>query len=177
MNLQDLSRVELEAAFLSFRSRITYLEKEVNTDPLTGLLNRRGLESKTRDPGLGWYVAADLDGFKSAQDQAGRGHAYGDDILLEFADFLTMNTRQHASAFTPPRHPDLLATRTGGDEFTIWCPTLNGARRIMRAIHHWGSHDGEVTASAGLGANMELADEACYIFKLVRAAGFTKATR
>jgi len=131
-----------------------------DTNDLTGLLNRRGLERRTRGRDWGWYVVADLNDFKAAQDRPGCGHAYGDEILVEFADFLMENTRHHDM-----RARDILAARTGGDEFTIWTETRSGARRIKEAIRAWTSKDGVVTASAGIGKDADAADVACYMNK------------
>lgn len=136
---------------------------EADTDALTGLLNRRGLDRRTKGRDWGWFVCADLDGFKAAQDANPRGHTYGDEVLIEFADFLLMNTRQRDM-----RARDLLAARKGGDEFAIWCETRTGARRIKEAIRKWSSKDGKVRASAGLGDSIESADGACYSDKLTR---------
>lgn len=105
---------------------------EADTDELTRLLNRRGLLRRTQHRDWGWFVVADLDDFKTAQDKPGRGHAYGDAVLRSFADFLFKNTRQDED-----RARDLLAARTGGDEFTIWTETRAGARRIKEAIRKW----------------------------------------
>ena len=134
-----------------------------DTDGLTGLLNRRGLERRTKGRDWGWYVSADLDGFKAAQDANVRGHSYGDEILVEFADFIMMNTRQRDM-----RARDLLASRPGGDEFVVWCETRVGARRIKEAIRDWASADGKVQASAGMGQDIESADGALYTNKLTR---------
>lgn len=162
----DLTRthfMEMKEALIAAEDRADLHMMAADTCELTGLLNRRGLERRTQSRDWGWYVTADLDGFKAAQDQQGRGHPYGDAILIEFADFLMMNTRQRDM-----RARDLLAARTGGDEFTIWTETRAGARRIKEAIRAWASKDNEVTASAGMGDSIETADGALYTNKLTR---------
>jgi len=164
--ITDLSRtafLQLTEARLAAEERADLMMMAADTDELTGLLNLRGLLRRTRGRDWGWYVCADLDGFKAAQDQPGRGHPYGDAALIEFADFLMMNTRQRDM-----RARDLLAARTGGDEFTIWTETRAGARRIKEAIREWASTDGEVRSSAGIGDTKESADGACYSDKLTR---------
>lgn len=133
---------------------------EADTDSLTGLLNRRGLDRRTRGRDWGWFVAADLDGFKRAQDTHPEGHAYGDRILLEFTDSLLTNTR-HGEM----RARDIMCSRTGGDEFTIWCETRVGAYRIRDMIRGWHSEDHQVTASAGIGKDTDAADAAMYLHK------------
>lgn len=84
-------------------------ELQATTDPLTGLLNRRGLEQRLRalphDCACG-VMLIDLDGFKQVNDRL--GHEAGDAILVEAAE------RIRASV----RHDDLVA-RLGGDEFAV----------------------------------------------------------
>ncbi|CAM5570171.1 diguanylate cyclase (GGDEF)-like protein [Aquamicrobium terrae] len=82
---------------------------EAQTDPLTGLLNRRALfDSLATDTlGLGDAVIAfDLDRFKSINDQY--GHHTGDRVLCQFAQALRRSLR-----------PGDLAARTGGEEFVL----------------------------------------------------------
>ena len=163
---QDLSRttfMQMKEALIAAEERADLHMMAADTCALTGLLNRRGLTRRTQNRDWGWFVVADLDGFKAAQDQPERGHKYGDDVLIEFADFLMMNTRQRDM-----RARDLLAARIGGDEFAIWTETRAGARRIKEAIRKWSSKDGEVRASAGIGETIETADGALYSNKLAR---------
>ncbi len=83
------------------------------TDPLTGLLNRRGLQ-KALQPAIdgadaGHLTAVfllDLDGFKGVNDQY--GHETGDELLIQLAQRLRGVVRES----------DLVA-RLGGDEFVI----------------------------------------------------------
>lgn len=90
------------------------LATQARNDPLTGVLNRRGLEeeahflSALRDrEGVPVTVAViDLDGFKDYNDR--HGHAAADDILVQ----LTAGWRRNL------RSGDLLS-RTGGDEFVL----------------------------------------------------------
>lgn len=78
-------------------------------DPLTGLLNRGGLNAEMADVDTEGYlaiIAMDLDGFKQINDS--HGHAAGDTVLEE------VSTRMRNLA----RPGDLLA-RLGGDEFMV----------------------------------------------------------
>lgn len=136
-------------------SRIEQLEAEnerllalATTDELTQLPNRRALE----DVGEGWFVMCDLAGFKAAQDSHPDGHAYGDRVLQEFADWL----RTHI------RSTDRIAARFGGDEFAVYCPTAQGAWEISERVLTWLSDDGRVAARAGMGRTVEAADSAMY---------------
>jgi diguanylate cyclase (GGDEF)-like protein len=83
------------------------LEMQANTDPLTGLSNRRGLslylDGDRRQNAMGILVL-DIDGLKAINDM--NGHDVGDKILVSVA----------RAATGVLRGGDLLA-RTGGDEF------------------------------------------------------------
>lgn len=140
--------------------RADRLMMEADTDALTGMLNARGLERRTKSRDWGWYVVADLNGFKAAQDAHKDGHAYGDRILLEFGEFLLTNTRQGDM-----RARDTITARLHGDEFAVWCETRTGAARIKDAIRAWRSADGNVSASAGMGLDIAGADAAMYLDK------------
>ena len=86
------------------------------TDDLTGLYNRRYLETHLEhlmrdshpDKNVSMLVL-DIDHFKDINDQY--GHAAGDDVLREFADRMLRNVRSF----------DLVA-RYGGEEFVIIIP-------------------------------------------------------
>lgn len=82
------------------------LEKEVVTDPLTGLYNRRGLKQALRnnDQFVVFYI--DLDGFKLVNDSL--GHNVGDLLLRHLANKLTTDELKIGTA-----------CRCGGDEF-LW---------------------------------------------------------
>lgn len=136
--------------------RVERAQRDAEVDPLTGLYNRRGLTRRTRrHGGASWFVFCDLDGFKAAQDANPSGHAYGDEVLREFAHFLREQTRG----------ADVTLAREGGDEFVVRVDSRAGARRVRDLVRAWRSIDGAVTASAGLGADAESADCACYLNK------------
>ncbi|MBL8522806.1 MAG: GGDEF domain-containing protein [Betaproteobacteria bacterium] len=90
-----------------------------HTDPLTGLLNRRGLNdtlraslmNSTRDRMLAVFVI-DLDEFKPVNDQY--GHDVGDELLMVVAQRLRATMRAN----------DAVA-RVGGDEFVIMAAGLH----------------------------------------------------
>ncbi|WP_192035690.1 diguanylate cyclase [Halomonas sp. YLGW01] len=90
------------------------LAHHANTDPLTGIANRRalvqGLEARLQHAALNGqhlYVAfIDLDGFKAINDR--HGHDAGDRFLIELAQQLTRHCRK-----------DDLIARYGGDEFVV----------------------------------------------------------
>lgn len=95
------------------------LESQAITDPLTGLLNRRGfhqalnslLARVTRSSRQIAVLYLDLDGFKRINDSL--GHAAGDQVLQHVAEQVRACLRPY----------DLLA-RVGGDEFTALLDSL-----------------------------------------------------
>ncbi len=88
------------------------LQAELDSDPLTGVLNRRGLERHAQlrlaEAQRGDYgvIIADIDHFKSINDEL--GHATGDKVLVEFARILRM-----CSANTT------VVGRVGGEELVL----------------------------------------------------------
>lgn len=94
--------------------RIGELESLSVTDPLSGLLNRRGFEDSLRlvlsnarrymETGMLAYI--DLDNFKEINDEF--GHEVGDEVLRQVAQTLNQNCRR----------TDYVA-RLGGDEFVV----------------------------------------------------------
>ncbi len=96
--------------------------READTDPLTGLANRRALErtlesALARAAARGRTVAVlmlDLDGFKAINDS--HGHAAGDAALREVARRLRRCVRER----------DLVA-RLGGDEFVVLLTDVGGS--------------------------------------------------
>ena len=102
----------LDAAISLQRERLS-----AATDPLTGILNRRGLEQRlerelataqeARVPVS--LIVIDCDDFKEINDRA--GHEFGDAMLREVADVLTGALPEGAEA-----------ARLGGDEFVVMLP-------------------------------------------------------
>ena len=103
-----------------------------NTDPLTGLFNRRvfleRLEEETErlnrsEKYCATLLMLDLDFFKQVNDNY--GHATGDKVLCCFAEVLTTTLRSID-----------LAARLGGEEFAILLPatTIKGALIIAERL-------------------------------------------
>ncbi len=146
-----LATVFLIAADLSAR-----MQRLAQTDPLTGLLNRRGLDEAVAQGG-GWRgaarsggaaVMADLDSFKHLNDRF--GHEAGDAALRAFAALVRAFLR-----------PGEAAARTGGEEFALLLPghtIAQAAERIeaLRAatedIRLSGRPEVRVSASFGIAA-------------------------
>jgi diguanylate cyclase (GGDEF)-like protein len=96
-------------------------ERMAQTDALTGLGNRRGMESAIADlAGRGVPFSlfhVDLDYFKAVNDTL--GHAAGDQVLTQVARLLERETREND-----------LVIRLGGDEFVIICRNMIDRRRL-----------------------------------------------
>jgi len=148
------------------------LKRNAVTDPLTGLLNRAGLEALGAAPRLRSelqppraLVVIDLDGFKEINDK--RGHRAGDRLLVEFADAMRDSTRAG----------EILA-RVGGDEFVAVLASTDESQaaamvdRMLGRIEVGCSYgtttwvDGEAVAHA-----IDRADEAMYRHKARRQQG------
>lgn len=100
--------------------------KDAQTDPLTGVLNRRALFDRFGKAGLPHntaVIAFDLDHFKSIND--GHDHATGDKLLVIFADLCLKRSRQSD-----------MVMRLGGEEFAIVLldTTNSAALAIAEAI-------------------------------------------
>lgn len=117
------------------RRKEDYWTHQANTDPLTGLANRRsfdeaaravasGVENDAKEAAL---LMIDIDHFKAINDTL--GHAQGDNGLQLLADTLRHHLR-----------PSDLPCRTGGEEFMVIMPGMSQERasavawRLLRQI-------------------------------------------
>ena len=131
------------------------LAKESVTDPLTGLLNRRGLyeqlEKLTSSQYTLFYI--DLDGFKPINDSY--GHSVGDHFLRKIAGTLQKTI-----------HPDALCSRLGGDEFIVLINTplksneqlelaAKLSESLSRPVQLDQHHRAHTTASIGVADNRD----------------------
>lgn len=123
------SVARLKAQLASYEQRLESAERASSTDPLTGLLNRAGIESETasrvRAGKAFCLVVVDLNGFKAINDT--HGHTAGDALLKAFA-------KEFQGQF---RTVDAVG-RWGGDEFVV---LLDGpiaeVRKRVEGVRRW----------------------------------------
>ena len=113
----SLEHQEMDQAILMMRNRNLMdrneiLERESRIDPLSGVLNRRGIEEVMKEYSEQRVVSKfaigllDIDFFKRVNDQY--GHAVGDRVIAEFAKCLTQSSTNPAKI-----------GRWGGEEFLV----------------------------------------------------------
>ncbi len=156
--------------------------KETLIDPLTGILNRRGLEAKVKgifsdetsvESGL-CLLMVDIDHFKKVNDDY--GHVFGDRVLRATAEALKSKIKGQDSV-----------ARWGGEEFAVLLPGTNvpGAHAVAEhirksiersSIRRLGTNEdvGGITVSVGVAAYtrgisfvdlLDQADKALYFSK------------
>lgn len=186
-DLKCLSQVQLIQLALA-------IQGESNSDPLTGLLNRRGFFSLAerlakrarREHKPVSFLIVDLDNFKKVNDT--HGHPVGDGVLKKVASLLLRTVR-----------PGDLVVRLGGEEFGVFLPgaaeksARRSVRRILRTLARTFicKKVPHVTASIGVASSerfgyglrdgegriMKAADVALYASKRGGKNRFTLATR
>lgn len=130
------------------QDKIGRLNSEVQSDPLTQLLNRRGLHAvldyfeAMQQPFA--VLALDIDHFKRVNDNF--GHGAGDNVIKQVAQTLRSNARQ----------TDVVC-RNGGEEFLMLLPatTVEEARVIAERVRvsiaeSWIDPPGHITLSVGI---------------------------
>ena len=130
------------------------LERQAQTDPLTGLWNHRAFHERLRQELVGVsanqssvaLVMLDLDDFKRVNDVY--SHATGDHVLSEVAEILLGSVRGGDCV-----------CRIGGEEFAIIVPTsgLTEAFRLAERVHERVSRTefgpvGQMSLSVGIAA-------------------------
>ncbi|WP_343552463.1 sensor domain-containing diguanylate cyclase [Pantoea sp.] len=155
------------------QDKIGRLKSEVQTDPMTNLLNRRGLSAvldyfaTMRQPFS--VLALDIDHFKRVNDTF--GHDVGDEVIKHVARTLRQSARQ----------TDVVC-RNGGEEFLMLLPatSVEDARILAERVRvsiadNWIDQVGNITLSVGIadwqpdhGAqeqSLKQADAALYLAK------------
>jgi diguanylate cyclase (GGDEF)-like protein len=144
------------ALSMALRSAEIDHRKEAVIDQLTGMLNRKALESRTIELELQskitgqpiGLIVCDIDHFKRVNDV--HGHAMGDAVLRDVA----YRIRKELRAYD-------LAYRLGGEEFVVLLPgasdvmTLELAERLRASIENAPVESVPVTASFGVAVSGE----------------------
>ncbi|MDD6492559.1 MAG: GGDEF domain-containing protein [Firmicutes bacterium] len=128
-----------------------YIEKQRDTDHLTGCLTKAAFEQRVKETmcigeHYGAFIIMDIDHFKSVNDNY--GHVYGDMVLHNMGKILCQCFGEES-----------ICGRFGGDEFQIWLGgrknrseiefTLNKVVSQLHLIKH-PDGSGFVTASMGV---------------------------
>lgn len=135
----------------SAMARAESWQRWANTDPLTGLANRRAGEHflqeqtarATEDASPLSVLLLDIDRFKRINDT--KGHAVGDAVLVDVAARLAEGVRQED-----------LVTRWGGEEFLIIAPSADTheasriGERIRRAVEQQPLAGVQCSVTAGI---------------------------
>lgn len=109
---EQQAREKLKETMAEVEKQNRILEFVSNSDPLTGLMNRRGLIERFLEEAQKWegqkacLIFADLDHLKQINDNY--GHAEGDSAIRQISTILRKAGGQ-----------DALAARIGGDEFVL----------------------------------------------------------
>lgn len=124
--------VTVAAAIIVLRRLVELLELRATTDPLTGLLNRDGLDAAASAVLDGYggrgtptsLAVLDLDAFSAVNNRV--GHLAADGLLVELADHWRQQLGEGA-----------VVARLGGDEFLILLPgtSVDEAARKIAAMH------------------------------------------
>jgi len=153
--------------------QVNELESLANSDPLTGLSNRRYLQDQLRQA-LGIFkryetpfalLVLDVDGLKRVNDS--KGHQAGDRALVQVATAMRRTLRTTDTA-----------ARIGGDEFCVLATNQNAAaaeplaQRIADAVDAETGSDSPIGVSIGvvscpehgddIDALLDMADQAMY---------------
>jgi len=132
------------------------LHRLASEDPLTGLANRRHIDTLLLESASNlWWAAIDVDHFKRVNDDF--SHATGDSVLKELAGLMRKSCR-----------PNDVAARVGGEEFVLLyrggpnANVLAAAERLRAAAarHPWNTIAPglSITISIGLAHSTEAAD-------------------
>jgi diguanylate cyclase len=137
------TREELKRRIAEIDALQVQLRDQANRDPLTGLFNRRYLQSTMerelarclREQTSLCVVMLDIDFFKSVNDQ--HGHSTGDEVIIQLATILIGGSRLED-----------VPCRWGGEEFMVLMPKMPLAVARLRA-DEWRKSFGAITVKVG----------------------------
>lgn len=147
-----------------FSKKMTEMDYFINTDPLTGLMNRRGMHLSI-DQKIALKIPfsillIDIDFFKRVNDKY--GHAEGDLVLKNIAEMMQKNFRK-----------DDVCCRYGGEEFIVIVPDVSqqdvyeSAERFRREVEAQSIEKvGSITVSIGIASWPEASEDISEVFIL-----------
>lgn len=139
----------------TLKTELEEYKRLVDTDPLTGVWNRRAFDNHISRIGVsnktnGALLVIDIDNFKQVNDT--HGHPFGDVVIRDVAQIIRSKLRQ-----------GVFLARTGGEEFVAFLEQTDAktamsiAGRLLAVIREYGfCHDdvslrpGDVTISIGV---------------------------
>lgn len=147
-----------------FSKKINEMDYFINTDPLTGLMNRRGMhlsiDQKIALKTSFSILLIDIDFFKRVNDTY--GHAEGDLVLKNIAEMMQKNFRK-----------DDVCCRYGGEEFIVIVPDVSqqdvyeSAERFRREVEAQSIEKvGSITVSIGIASWSETSEDISEVFIL-----------
>ncbi len=154
-----LSAARAQIAAERRRDEHDRLSEAVNTDPLTGMSNRRPFDAWLNRPSLvrarsTALLLVDLDDFKAINDT--HGHDCGDEVLRRFARLVLTCVR-----------PGDLAVRLGGDEFAVLLEdenlTLGAARLRGEGLRRAVRDEQWSTVAPGLSLTVSVGMAVCVV--------------
>lgn len=147
-----------------FKDKISELNQHINTDPLTGLFNRRGMdifikELKKMHSEFA-VLMIDVDHFKQVNDKY--GHDQGDAVLISLAQQIKKNFREND-----------VCCRLGGEEFVVLVHSTDAhavykaAERLRTRMENLSyEHMPPITISIGIAFYPEENEDIQEIFKM-----------
>ncbi|PKD84976.1 GGDEF domain-containing protein, partial [Acinetobacter radioresistens] len=147
-----------------FSSKIDEMNFHINSDALTQLFNRRGMEIFVKemiDSDIHFSILLiDIDRFKRVNDTY--GHDIGDEVLKILAKLIQENFRKED-----------LCCRYGGEEFIVVIPNNNkqeiyeSAERFRRIVEAFEINNvGRITISIGIASWPDSAEEFAQVLKI-----------
>lgn len=157
-------KLSLLSSIEKFSSKIDEMNFYINSDPLTQLFNRRGMEIFVKekiDSDIHFSILLiDIDRFKRVNDTY--GHDIGDEVLKILAKLMQENFRKED-----------LCCRYGGEEFIVVIPNNNkqkiyeSAERFRRIVEAFEIDNvGRITISIGIASWPDSAEEFSQVLKI-----------